>query len=144
MRAETERLQALLDPFNEAGAFMALAEGDEEPIMLDVVDSFLVTRAAGDAFWLFLKMIGYNNSDGHVHTIKVVSWSQDDTWFLDLVDDRDRRFHVEKIFPQTEPDLVDMWREWQAYRKQHKDGFAEVDADLLAQHVTIALKWGAS
>lgn len=143
MRAETERLQALFDPFNEAGAFMTLAEGDEEPIMLDVVDSFLVTRAAGDAFWLFLKMIGYNNSDGHVHTIKVVSWSQDDTWFLDLVDDRDRRFHVEKIFPQTEPDLVDMWREWQAYRKQNKDGFAEVDADLLAQHVTIALGWAS-
>ena len=92
--ANIRRLQALFDPFNEAGSIMTLAEGDEEPIMLDLVDSYLVTRAAGDTFWLFHKMIGYNNAAGHAHTIKVVSWSQDDTWFLDRVDDRDCRFHI--------------------------------------------------
>ncbi len=142
--AYIRRLQALVDPFNEAGAFMTLADGDEEPIMLDLVDSFLVTRAAGDAFWLFHKMIGHNNAAGHAHTIKVVSWPQYDTWFLDLVDDRGRRFHIEQIFPAAEPDLVNDWRRWRAYRKRHKEGFALVDADLLAQHVNIALKWGTS
>ncbi len=143
MSAETERLQALFDLFNREGSYMTMAEDDEEPIMLDLVDSFLVTRAAGDAFWLFHKMVGYNNSAGHDHTIKVVSWFQDDTWFLDLVDDRGRRFHIEQIMPETEPELVKAWRRWQAYRKRHREGFALVDADLLKQHVNIALRWDA-
>lgn len=143
MSAETERLQALFDVFNKEGSFMTLAEGDEEPIMLYLVDSFLVTRAVGSAFWLFHKMVGYNNGAGHDHTIKVVSWSQDDVWFLDMVDDRGRRFHVEQIMPETEPELVDIWRRWQAYRKRHREGFALVDADLLAQHMNIALGWHA-
>ena len=43
--AKIRRLQALFDPFNEAG----------------------------DVFWLFHKMVGYNSGDGHAHTIKVVS-----------------------------------------------------------------------
>ncbi len=143
MSAETERLQALFDVFNKEGSFMTLAEGDEEPIMLYLVDSFLVTRVAGDAFWLFHKMVGYNNGAGHDHTIKVVSWSQDDVWFLDLVDDRGRRFHIEQIMSETEPELVDIWRRWQAYRKRYQEGFALVDADLLNQHVNIALGWDA-
>lgn len=141
MSAQTERLQALFDPFNEAGAFITLAEDGGEPIMLDLVDSFLVTRAAGEAFWLFFKMVGYNNGPGHAHTIKVVSWAQDDTWLLDLVDDRRRRFHVEQIMPETEPELVEMWRRWRAYRKRHAAGFAPVDEDLLSEHVEIALNW---
>lgn len=87
-------------------------------------------------------MVGYNNADGHAHTIKVVSWSQEDVFMLDLVDDRDRRFHVEQIFPETEPDLVKDWLWWRAYRKRHAEGFAEVDADILALHVGIALGWG--
>ena len=137
MRAETERLQALFTVFNEGGSFMTMAEGDEEPIMLDLVDSYLVTRAAGDSFWLFHKMIGYNNGWQHAHTIKVVSWSQDDVWFLDLVDDRGRRFHIELIMPETEPDLVETWRRWQAYRARHREGFAQVDLTS-----TCALLWG--
>ncbi|MCY4091430.1 MAG: hypothetical protein OXF62_11480 [Caldilineaceae bacterium] len=144
MSAETERLQALFEPFNKHGAFMTLAEGDEDPLYLDLVDSFIVTRAAGGAFWLFHKMIGYNNGWQHAHTIKVVSWSQDDTYLLDLVDDRGRRFHIEQIMPATEPAQVEEWRRWRAYRRRYKEGFARVDAQLLAQHVAIALGWGAS
>ncbi len=143
MSAEKERLQALFAPFNDAGSFMTMAEGEEEPLMLDLVDSFIVTRADGESFWLFHKFVGYNNSGQGGHTIKVVSWSQDDTYLIDMVDDRGRRFHVEEIMPETEPDLVEAWRRWRAYRKRHQEGFALVDADLLNQHVNIALRWDA-
>jgi len=144
MSAETERLQALFDPFNEAGAFIVLAEDGMETLNLGLVDSFLVTRAVGDAFWLFHKMVWYDAGWQFAHTIKVVSWFQEDTYLIDLVDDRGRRFHVEQIMPATEPEQVEEWRRWRAYRQRHKEGFAEVDASLLAQHVAIALQWGAS
>ena len=72
MSAETERLQALFAPFNEHGSFIVLAEDGMETLNLGLVDSFLVTRAAGDAFWLFFKMAGYNNGWHYAHTIKVV------------------------------------------------------------------------
>lgn len=141
MSAQTERLQALFDRFNRHGAFMTLAEDGYETINLNLQDSFLVTRAAGDAFWLLHKAVGYNNGWQHAHTIKVVSWSQDDVYLLDLVDDRGRRFHIEQILPETEPALVEDWRRWRAYRNRHKEGFARVDAELLEQHMEIALKW---
>lgn len=68
-------------------------------------------------------MVGYNSADGHAHTIKVVSWSQEDVFMLDLVMD---------------------WRRRRAYRKRYAEGSAEVDADILALHVGIALGWGVS
>jgi len=144
MSAETERLQALFAPFNETGAFIVLAEDGMETLNLGLVDSFLVTRVAGDAFWLFFKMVGYDAGWQFAHTIKVVSWSQEDVYLLDLVDDLDRRFHVEQIFPETEQDLVEAWRRWRAYRKKRAELFEVVDAELLAQHMEIALGWGTS
>lgn len=144
MSAEAERLQALFAPFNEHGAFIVLAEDGMETLNLGLVDSFLVTRAAGDVFWLFFKMVGYDAGWQFAHTIKVMSWAQEDVFLMDLVDDRGRRFHVEQIFPETEADLVKAWRRWRAYHKNSVELFEVVDAELLSQHVEIALGWGTS
>ena len=108
---EKTQLQALFDPFNQRGSWMTLAEGREQPMRLGIMEGYTVTRVAPQfdtrgnvthvEFWLFHKALGYHEGFQHAHTIKVVRWSQEDTYLLDLVDDRDRRFHIELIFPGT-------------------------------------------
>ncbi|MDE0180269.1 MAG: hypothetical protein OXL39_02920 [Caldilineaceae bacterium] len=138
-----QRLQALFDQFNEGGSTMTLAYEDEdlEPVDLGLMDSFMVTRVDGDAFWVMNKVFGYQDGWQHTHTIKVVEWSQDDTYLLDLVDDMDRRFHIELIFPELEPALAEMWDHWQAYKARNRERFRLLDENLLADHMEIALNW---
>ena len=136
-----ESLQALFDEFNKTGSTMTLAEDGYETIRMGLQDSYIVTRVQGSDFWLFFKEGGYNNGFQYSHTIRVVSWSQEDTYLLDLVDDQDRRFHIELIFPELEPDLGEAWQHWQAYKAANRERFQRIDAQLLEEHLWIAETW---
>ncbi len=148
---EKARLQALFEPFNEGGSWMTLIEPGREPVRMGLVDSYKVTRVAPhfDAqgelkrvdFWLLFKAVGYDEGFQHAHTVKVVRWSQEDTYLIDLTDDRGRRFHVELVFPDQEPDLAADWRRWRRYKSENRDRFERIDAELLAEHVRIAEEW---
>jgi len=148
---EKARLQALFEPFNEGGSWMTLIESGREPVRMGLVDSYKVTRVAPhfDArgelkrvdFWLLFKAVGYDEGFQHAHTVKVVRWSQEDTYLIDFTDDRGRRFHVELVFPDQEPDLAADWRRWRRYKSENRDRFERIDADLLAEHVRIAEEW---
>ena len=92
-------------------------------------------------FWLLFKAVGYDEGFQHAHTVKVVRWSQEDTYLIDLTDDRGRRFHVELVFPDQEPDLASDWRSWRRYKSENWDRFERIDADLLAEHMRIAEEW---
>ena len=142
VKQERTRLQALFDPFNQGGSWMTLAEGREKPMRLGIMEGYRVTRVApqfdtgGNVthvdFWLFHKALGYHEGFQHAHTIKVLRWSQEDTYLLDLVDDRGRRFHIELILPELEPDMVADWNRWQAYKAENREMFERVDRELLA------------
>ena len=148
---EKTRLQTLFEPFNENGSWMTLAEGRGEPVQLGVIDGYTVTRvgppfdAKGDVtrvdFWLFFRTLGYDEGFQHAHTVKVVRWSQRDTYLLDLGDDRGRRFHIELIFPDQEPELAADLNQWRGYRTENRDRFERIDAELLAEHIEIAEDW---
>lgn len=148
---EKATLQALFEPFNEGGSWMTLLESGREPVRMGLVDGYTVTRVAPhfDArgelkrvdFWLLFKAVGYDEGFQHAHTVKVVRWSQEDTYLIDLTDDRGRRFHVELVFPDQEPDLASDWRSWRRYKSENRDRFERIDADLLAEHVRIAEEW---
>ena len=149
--SEKARLQKLFDGFNANGSWMVMREGKDEPLEFGLIDSYTITRvaphfdAAGNAtktdFWVLFKSAGYNNGWQYAHTIKVVDWSQDDTYLIDLTDDLDRRYHVELLFPTLDPALVADWKDWQAYKRQNEDRFERIDADLLAEHIKIAEEW---
>jgi hypothetical protein len=148
---EKARLQALFEPFNTGGSWMTLAEKGRGSVRVGFVDGFTVTRVAphfdagGEVtrvdFWLLLRMLGYDEGFQHIHTIKIVSWSQDDTYLLDLLDDRDRRFHIELIFPDQEPDQAADWKRWSGYKAENRDRFERIDAELLSEHTRIAEEW---
>ena len=148
---EKNRLQALFEPFHQGGSWMTLSEGRQEAIPLGVIDSYTVTRVAPhfDArgtvtrvdFWLFFRTLGYDEGFQHAHTVKVVRCSQRDTYLLDLVDDRGRRFHIELIFPEQEPDLAADWNQWREYKAANRERFERIDAELLAEHIEIAESW---
>lgn len=149
--SEKERLQALFDEFNKEGSLMVMREGHDTPLPFGLIDSYTVTRVAphfnatGNVtktdFWLMFKSVGYNNGYQYTHTIKVVSWSQDDTYLIDLTDDRDRRYHVELIMDATEHDYVVAWRKWQRYKSENAAEFEIIDAQLLDEHTKIAEAW---
>ena len=136
-----ESLQALFDEFNKTGSTMTLAEDGYSTIELGLRDSYIVTRLEGSDFWLFHKAAGYNNGFQYSHTMKVVSWSQEDTYMLDLVDDLGRRYHIELIFPELEPNLGEAWADWQAYKAANRQRFKQIDAQLLEEHLWIAETW---
>lgn len=148
---EKAKLQDLFLPFNETGSWMELRESGCQPLRIGIIDSYLVTRVAPhfDAqgnvtrtdFWLFFKSAGYNNGFQYAHTIKVVDWSQEDTYLLDLTDDLGRRFHIELLFPTLDIAMVADWNDWQTYRRQNPDLFERIDADLLEEHIRIAEEW---
>ncbi len=73
--------------------------------------------------------------------ILVIRRSQDETYIIDLTDDRGRRFHVELVFPDQEPDLAADWKRWRRYKAENRDRFERIDTDLLAEHVQIAEEW---
>ncbi len=90
---------------------------------------------------MFHKALGYHEGFQHAHTIKVVRWSQEDTYLLDLVDDLDRRFHIELIFPELERDLAVDWKRWSEYKAANREMFERIDRELLAEHIGIAENW---
>ena len=152
--SEKEKLQALFAEFNKDGSIMVMREGRDTPLPFGLIDSYTVTRiaphfdAAGNVtttdFWLMFKSVGYNNAYQYTHTIKVVGWSQDDTYLIDLIDDRGRRYHVELIMDATEHDYVVAWRKWQMYKAENAAEFAVIDAQILDEHIRIAEGWDAA
>ena len=148
---ETERLQTFFEPFNKNGSWMSLFEPGREAVRLGIVDSYSVTRVAPhfDAkgeikridFWLLFKAVGYDEGFQHAHTVKVIRWSQDGTYLLDLVDDRTRKYRIELIFPDQEPALDSDWKQWRRYKMENRDRFERIDAEILAEHVRIAEEW---
>ena len=152
--SEKEKLQALFAEFNKDGSIMVMREGRDTPLPFGLIDSYTVTRiapnfdAAGNVtttdFWLMFKSVGYNNAYQYTHTIKVVGWSQDDTYLIDLVDDRGRRYHVELIMDATEHDYVVAWRKWQTYKAENAAEFTVIDAQILDEHIRIAEGWDAA
>lgn len=151
---EKARLQKLFDEFNVKGSWMEMREGNDEPLDFGLIDSYTVTRVAlhfdvaGNLtrtdFWLMFKSAGYNNGFQHTHTIKVVDWSQEDTYLIDLADDRGRRFHVELLFPTQDVEMVEDWKDWQQYKSENKAVFERIDTQLLEEHVRIAEQWDAA
>lgn len=152
--SERARLQALFDEFNRDGSIMVMRKDHDAPLPLGLVDSYTVTRvapkfdAAGNVtttdFWLMFKSVGYNNGYQYTHTIKVVGWSQDDTYLIDLIDDRGRKYHVEIIMDATEHDYVVAWRQWQRYKSENASEFAVVDGQILDEHIRMAEGWDAA
>lgn len=148
---EKGRLQALFEPFDKGGSWLSLLEPGREAVRLGIVDSYTVTRVAPhfDAegeikridFWLLFKAVGYDEGFQHAHTIKVVKWSQEDTYLLDLVDDRTRKYRIELIFPDQEPALAYDWKQWRRYKMENRDRFERIDAEILTEHVRIAEEW---
>jgi hypothetical protein len=151
--AEKARLQALFDEFNKRGSWMVMREGNDEPLEFGLIDSYLVTRvaphfdAAGNVtrtdFWVLFKSAGYNNGWQYAHTFKVVDWSQEDTYLLDLTDDLGRRHHIELLFPTLDIALCADWKYWQGYKAENKAMFEQIDAELLEEHIRIAEEWDA-
>jgi hypothetical protein len=152
--SEKERLQALFDEFNKEGSLMVMREGHDTPLPFVLIDSYTVTRVAphfnatGNVtktdFWLMFKSVGYNNGYQYTHTIQVVSLSQDDTYLIDITDDRDRRYHVELIMDATEHDYVVAWRKWQRYKSENASEFAVIDAQILEEHIRMSEEWDAA
>jgi hypothetical protein len=148
---EKDRLQSLFDEFNRDGSWMKVSEGEYTPLMLGLIDSYTVTRVAPHFdtqsrvtktdFWLMWKSVGYNNGFQYTHTIKVIEWSQDDTYLLDMTDDRGRCHHVELIMNVSEPHYMISWRIWQEYKAENRDMFERIDAQLLDEHIIIAEEW---
>ncbi len=151
---EKARLQKLFDAFNENGSWMEMREGKDDPLEFGLIDSYTVPRvaphfdAAGNItktdFWLLFKSAGYNNGWQYTHTIKVIDWSQDDTYLLDLTDDRGRRYHMELLFPTLDLALSADWKYWQEYKAENKVMFERIDAQLLEEHTKIAEAWDAT
>jgi len=148
---EKSKLQDLFVPFNDGGSWMSLVEPGQDSVRLGIVDSYTVIRVAphfdaeGEVkrvdFWLLFKTVGYDEGFQHAHTVKVVGWSQKDTYLLDLVDDRNRKYHIELIFPDYEPDLASDWTHWRRYKMRNRDRFSLIDADLMSEHRQIAEEW---
>lgn len=134
-------LQTLFDSFNKDGSTMQLSGGGHDPVSLGIVDSYTVMQVDGNQFWLHFKMLGYHHGFQHAHTVKIISWTQDDTYLLDLIDDQDRRFHIELIFPELEEDLGGAWQTWQAYKRANRKRFERIDAQMLEEHKRIVETW---
>lgn len=151
---EKAKLQALFGEFNRDGSLMVMREGHDTPLPFGLIDSYIVTRVAphfdsvGNVtktdFWLMFKSVGYNNGFQYTHTIKVIEWSQDDTYLIDLTDDLGRRYHIELIMDVTEHDYVVAWRKWQRYKSENASEFVVIDAQIRDEHIRIAEEWDAA
>ena len=151
---ERAKLQAILDKVHENGSYMRLEAPGDDAVDFGLIDGYRVTRVApvfstdGKLtrvdFWLFWRSCGYDQGFQYAHTIKVVSWRQEDSFLLDLVDDRGERFHIEGLVPPEEAIYVAEWARWRKYKAENAERFAEIDAALLAEHVRIADGWEGS
>lgn len=134
-------VQALFAPFNENGSWMELRQENSEPIKFGLIDSWTVTRVDGNEFWLMFHEIGYQLEWQYTHTIKVVNWRQDDSYMLELIDDRERTFYTEMLVEGTKRDLHTAWAEWQHEKSQQPAVFANAHDSLLATHTEFAARW---
>lgn len=151
---EKAKLQRLFDEFNKKGSWMKMREGSDEPLDFGLIDSYIVTRVAphfdtsGNVtktdFWLMFKSAGYNNGWQYAHTIRIVDWSQEDGYLIDLIDDRGRKFHIELLFPTQDAEMVADWDDWERYKSENKVAFKQIDAQLLEEHIRIAEEWDAA
>jgi hypothetical protein len=165
MESEKARIQSLLCLFNERGGYLKVSdEGNAEPFVQTLVDSFTVTRVApvfdahgrlvDSVFWLLWKSVGYNNGFQYCHTTKIEKAYVDDTlesqfqgnpvnaWLIvELTDDRKRIHHIELIEPNQERELAEDWQEWQVYKRDNAEIFRKIDAEILKEHLTIAREW---
>jgi len=79
---------------------------------------------------------------GQIRTVRRLSRINGDCPDLvDLIDDRDRRFHIELIFPDQEPDQAADWKHWSGYKAKNRERFERIDAELLTEHTRIAEEW---
>lgn len=148
---EKSKLQALFEEFNQDGSLVVMREGNDTPLPFGLIDSYTVTRvaphfdAAGNViktdFWVMFKSVGYNNGFQYTHTIKVVEYGREDTFELDLADDRGRRYHIELIMDATEHNYVVAWGTWQRYKAENRSEFDAIDAQLLEEHTKLAEEW---
>lgn len=137
-------MQAMFDAFNKQGSHITITTNNTvEPLIVEMlVDSYQVTRVAPPmAFWLFFKSVGFQEGFQYSHTLKIVRWASEDSYELDLVDDRGRRFHIELIFPELQPHHISNWRRWQVFKAQNRQWLNRVAKDLLAEHMDIAKDW---
>ncbi len=145
------RLQGLFEKFNSQGSWTEMNEDKHEALGFGLIDSYTVTRvaphfdAAGNItstdFWLLFKSAGYNNGWQYAHTIKVIAWHQDDTYMLDVTDDRSRRYHIELLCPNQDLALLADWKNWQKYKAANAILFEQIDAQLLEEHIAMAEGW---
>lgn len=154
IQQEKARLQNEFRLFNERGSYVTVYSKDNgKQLFRDIADSFLVTRVAPkfDAqgnvthtdFWLLWKVVGYDQGFQHSHSIKVVRWWREggDWAEMDVMDDVGRRHHIELIEPICETAYAADWNRWQTYRRENQDMFAQIDAQILAEHIAIAEEW---
>ncbi len=161
---EKARIQELFHWFNERGCRIQIRERGSENFIDTVAAELTVTRiaphfdASGNItrtdFWLLWKELGYQEGFNYSHTIKVIQSSVDDmltgqsggteinAWLIvELTDDLDRVYHLEMIEPVSEPSFAKEWEEWQVFRKDNRDLFMRIDAEILAEHIKIAEEW---
>lgn len=138
------RLQELFDQFNEGGSWMRVDFRDGcEPVQMGLQDSYRVTRVDENSFWLMHRPVGYHSESHYTHTHRIVEWSQEDTYLLDLVTDSGLHFHIELLMPvvKVEADMLEDWKRWRSYKADNREMFDKIDADLLATHVEMAENW---
>jgi hypothetical protein len=149
---ERVRLQAMFDRMNAEGVRITVFNEDGSRLFGDLVDSLRVTRIAPffdsqgavtrTDFWLFWKCVGYDEGFQYAHTTKVVKCRVVDPGIeIELTDDQGRRHLLELIEPHQEAELARDWKHWQQYREENRERFAEIDRELLAEHVRIAEEW---
>ena len=137
-------MQAMFDAFNKQGSHITITTDDEvKPFIVEMlVDSYLVTRVAPPkAFWLFYKSVGYHEGFQYSHTHKIVRWASEDSYELDLEDDRGWQYHIELIFPELQPHHIAHWRKWEVYKARNRKGLERVARQLLEEHTEIARNW---
>jgi hypothetical protein len=136
---------------NRKGSTIRLFEDDGSVLFETVVDSYLVTRATDDAFWLLWKAVWYDDDAHYAHTMKVVEYEIEDTlkhdfeglqWVaIRMTDDRGRKYLVELIEPKSQPEQQAVWKQWTTYRNENKEALARIDEALLKDHQVMAEGW---
>jgi len=146
-----QELRLRLRKMNRAGTIMTVYS-DGGKTQRSLPDSLIPLRVEGDHFWLLLKSVGYLDGIELSKTIKVIdyfvnAYLEDEKygqqWLtVTLQDDRSCLHLIEIIEPFCEPDAHQKWRKWQRYRKDNKEKFKKVDAEILKQHQLTAEMWG--
>jgi hypothetical protein len=60
---------------------------------------------------------------------------------MDFVNDVGRRHDIELIEPTCEVACAADWNRWQTYRRENRERFKHIVAQIVAEHVRIAEEW---